>query len=110
MHSESAPYNPVEATQRDFVYIAGKILGIASIAFGSIGVLLSFIPLIGIAAIGACIVGAFWGIIGFLILKVGRRGSVRIPTIGILLCAAGIVICIVINVFFIAAAAAASTA
>ncbi len=68
--------------------------------------LLSLIPVIGFLAIPFCIMGGLWGGIGALILWLGKRGSIKLPIIGISLCAAALVICIIINVLFIGGAAA----
>lgn len=100
-----APYNPAQAAQRDIVYIIGNIAGIGSIILGCLGALLSFIPLIGVIAIPMCIGGCFFGGVGILILLLGKRGSIKFPLIGVLLCIAALIFCIVVNVVFLSAAA-----
>ncbi|SRR5690606_6065285 len=104
----STPYDPAQASQRDVVYIVGNIMGILSIGFGSLGVLLSFVPLVGVLSLPLCIGGIFWGGIGALVLHLGRRGSVRFPLIGMALCVAALVIAIIVNVLFFGAAAASN--
>lgn len=103
--STTAPYDPAQTVQRDIVYIAGNVLAVASIAFGSLGVLLSILPVIGFLAIPFCIMGGLWGGIGAMVLYFGKRGSIKLPIIGLSLCGAALVICIIINVLFIGGAA-----
>ena len=103
------PYDPSNAAGRDIVYIAGNVLGIASMGFGGLGVLLSFLPVIGFLAIPFCVMGGFWGGVGALVLHLGKRGSIKFPLIGLALCGAALVICVIVNVLFIGGAAATNS-
>ena len=102
------PYDPSNAAGRDVVYIIGNVLGIASMGFGGLGVLLSFLPLIGFLAIPFCVGGGVWGGLGALVLHLGKRGSIRFPLIGMALCGVALVICVIINVLFLGGIAASS--
>jgi len=99
----AVPVVPGSAAEpnRDVVYVAGNLMGVLSIVIGGIATLVSFIPLIGIAAAGGGAVAAFWGLVGFLLLRLGRRGSAKLPLIGLCLGGAAIAISICMTVLML---------
>jgi hypothetical protein len=72
-----------------------------------VAVLLSFIPIVGMMSLAFCITGGLWGAVGYLVLRLGQRGRLRLPVMGMLFCGAAVVLCVLINLVFVASASAA---
>jgi hypothetical protein len=107
MSQSPTPVHVVNAGQlgnANLLYVMGSIMGVMSIVFGGLAVLLSFIPLIGLMSLLICVGGVFWGGFGYLILHFGGIAKRTLPKIGLILCAGAFVLCILINLLFVAAA------
>ncbi|MGD9989215.1 DUF4190 domain-containing protein [Pseudonocardia sp.] len=85
-------------------------LGTAGFVLGLVGLVFSFIPVIGIIAWPLVIVGLVLSIIGFTRTRSGRADNRGLAIAGIVLSVAGLLMCILYAAVFTAAAGAASTA
>lgn len=85
-------------------------LGTAGFVLGLVGLLFSFIPVIGIIAWPLVIIGLVLSIVGFLRTRSGRADNKGLAIAGIALSVVGLVVCILYAVVFTAAVGAAGTA
>lgn len=85
-------------------------LGTAGFVLGLVGLLFSFIPVIGIIAWPLVIIGLVLSIVGFVRTRSGRADNRGLTIAGIVLSVVGLVVCVLYAAVFTAAAGAASTA
>ena len=66
--------------------------GVASLALGIISIPIAWIPILGLLSIPTTLIGGALGLVGIIVSVVGKRSSLSLSIVGIIVCALGLVL------------------